>query len=377
MKLRSTLKDFFDNEKAGGIVLIVCTLVSMLLANLYFPYAVLWRSEVGGMELVHWINDGLMAVFFLLVGLELKREFLAGELSNVKKAVTPIFAAIGGVVTPAMLYFLLNRHSGDMSGVGIPMATDVVFALGVLSLLGNRVPISIKVFLTALAVIDDMCAILVIAVFYSQSIDLLNLSVSIGVMAVLIVMNRMQIKVIVIYLIGGVVMWYFMLHSGVHASITGVLLALVIPFERSADESPAQYLQGFLHKPVAFFILPLFALANTSIEVSLDTFSSLLTPISLGIIGGLLFGKPLGILLFSYLAVKFRLGSLPLALKWKHITGIGFLGGIGFTISIFMSVLAFDDVDVIAQSKFSVLIASFVAGSIGFIYLKKVLEPQE
>jgi NhaA family Na+:H+ antiporter len=377
MELRSTLKEFFDHEKAGGIILICCTVVSMILANLYQPYALLWHSQAAGMDLTHWINDGLMAVFFLLVGLELKREFLAGELSNVKKAVTPIFAAIGGVVTPAMLYLLLNSQSGDVRGVGIPMATDVVFALGVLSLLGNRVPISIKIFLTALAVIDDMCAILVIAVFYSQAIDLFNLSVSLAVMVALVVMNKMQVKALVTYIISGMVVWYFMLHSGVHASITGVLLALVIPFNKSADHSPAQYLQSFLHKPVAFFILPLFALANTSIEVSLETFSSLLTPISLGIIAGLLLGKPLGIYLFSFIAVKIGFGSLPLALKWKHIAGIGFLGGIGFTISIFMSVLAFDEVDLIAQSKFSVLIASFVAGSVGYIYLKRVLKTQD
>lgn len=372
MQLSSTLKDFFDNEKAGGIILIWCAIVSMILANLYHPYAFFWHAKVGGMDLTHWINDGLMAVFFLLVGLELKREFLAGELSNVRKAVTPIFAAIGGVIVPAILYVLLNSRSGDMRGVGIPMATDVVFALGVLSLLGDRVPVSIKVFLTALAVIDDMCAIMVIALFYSQTIDLFNISATLGILLLLVVMSR-RVKALAVYIIGGIIMWYFMFHSGVHASITGVLLALVIPFERSSDNRPAQYLQGLLHKPVAFFILPLFALANTGIQVSAESFSSLLTPISLGIIIGLLLGKPLGILLFTFVAVKVNLGSLPLSLKWKHITGIGFLGGIGFTISIFMSVLAFDDVELAAHSKFSVLIASFVAGIVGLTYLKLVL----
>lgn len=371
--LKSTLKDFFDQEKAGGIALMFCTVISLTLANLYQPYVSYWQLEVGGLTFVRWINDGLMTVFFLLVGLELKREFLVGELSNVKKAITPIFAAIGGVLLPAVLYLLVNMRSGDVKGVGIPMATDVVFALGVLSLLGKTVPISIKVFLTALAVIDDICAILVIALFYNAAIELPELTLCIAIMALLILLNRLHVKVLGIYVLAGLVMWYFVFHSGVHASITGVLLALVIPFTASSDASPARRLQWRLHKPVAFFVLPLFALANTSIDVSPATFSSLSDPISSGIMIGLLVGKPLGILLFTFFAVKLNLGSLPLALRWKHITGIGLLGGIGFTISLLMSTLAFDNDQTVAQSRFSVLIASFVAGLSGFVYLRKVL----
>lgn len=369
----STLKDFFDNDKAGGITLLGCTMISLLAANIFPSYGLFWHNEIAGMNIIHWINDGLMAIFFLLVGLELKREFLAGELSRFKKASTPIMAALGGVMVPAGVYLVINQYGGNTRGVGIPMATDVVFALGVLSLLGNRVPLSIKVFLTALAVIDDLCAILIIALLYSQSIVLLDLSLGLGVLLILIIINRLKIKGLTLYLIGGAVMWYFMLHSGIHASITGVILAMVVPFEKDADVSPAQHLQLKIHRTVTFVILPLFALANTSIMLSSTAFPSLLGPVSTGIVAGLLFGKPLGIVAFSLLAVKLKLGSLPLAMKWEHIVGIGLLGGVGFTISIFMSVLAFQDQVLVDQSKLSVMIASFMSGALGYLYLARVL----
>lgn len=369
----STLKDFFDNDKAGGITLLGCTVISLVAANVFPLYGLLWEAEIGGIDITHWINDGLMSIFFLLVGLELKREFLAGELSHLKKALTPVMAAVGGVMVPAGVYLAINQYGGDASGVGIPMATDVVFALGVLSLLGNRVPLSVKVFLTALAVIDDLCAILIIALLYSQSVAVLDLGLSVGLLLMLIALNRLQMKGLSLYFAGGVVMWYFMLHSGIHASITGVMLALVVPFHKDADASPAHRLQRKLYKPVTFIILPLFALANTSIQFSALSFESLVHPVSLGIVAGLLVGKPLGIAGFSFLAVKLGMGSLPLALQWKHIAGIGLMGGVGFTISIFMSVLAFEDPERIAQSKISVLLASFTSGIIGYWYLSRIL----
>lgn len=373
----STLKNFFDNDKAGGITLLSCTIISLAASNIFPSYGLFWVAEIGDMDITHWINDGLMAIFFLLVGLELKRELLAGELSHFKKALTPVMAAAGGVMVPAGIYLSINQYGGEVKGVGIPMATDVVFALGVLSLLGNRVPVSIKIFLTALAVIDDLCAILIIALLYSQSIAPFDLSLSLGALLLLIILNRLKIKGLALYLVGGAVMWYFMLHSGIPASITGVLLALVVPFEKDADKSPAQHLQLKLFKPVTFVILPLFALANTSILLSSVPFESLVHPVSFGIIAGLLIGKPLGIAGFSFIAVKLGMGSLPLALRWKHIAGIGLLGGVGFTISIFMSVLAFEDQGLISRSKFSVLIASFTSGIIGYLYLSRVLPSSE
>jgi NhaA family Na+:H+ antiporter len=301
---------------------------------------------------------------------------LVGELSNLKKAVTPVMAAIGGVAVPALVYHVVNiKAGGDPRGVGIPMATDIVFAFGVLSLLGDKVPLSVKVFLTALAVIDDFCAILLIAVFYSRSIHSDNLAIAGAIFIVLIVLSRLKVQSMTVYLVLGSVLWYFMLHSGIHASITGVLVAMVIPFAQSSNDSLSHRLQHFLHKPVTFVILPLFAMANTSISLSTGILNSLLHPISLGIILGLLIGKPLGIFGLSYLTVRVGLGSLPLALKWKHIFGVGILGGIGFTISIFISLLAFEEKDTIDLSKLSVLVASLISGILGYIYMAKILKP--
>jgi NhaA family Na+:H+ antiporter len=259
-----------------------------------------------------------MTIFFLLIGLELEREIYLGELSNIKDALLPIFAAAGGMLVPAGLYLLLNYGTAAHSGAGIPMATDIAFALGILSLLGNRVPLSLKIFLTALAVIDDLGAIMVIAIFYTDTIFWTNLGMAMGTLLFLFVLNRMKVKSLVPYLIGGVVMWYFMLNSGIHATITGVLLAFVIPFGNGDKKSTSYKLQHFLHKPVGFFILPLFALANTAIVISSNVGETLSQHYSLGIALGLIVGKPLGIYLFSFLAVSAGLCKLP-DMNWRTV----------------------------------------------------------
>jgi len=376
MKLTRLYKEFFDSEKAGGLILVFVTVFSLVLANSRWQteYINFWQFNLGGHSIVHWINDGLMALFFLLIGLELEREIYKGELSDIKSASLPIFGAIGGMIVPAGLFLLLNFGTDTQSGAGIPMATDIAFAIGILSLLGNRVPTSLKIFLTALAVMDDLGAIIVIAIFYTTSIQFVNLFIALGIFGILLILNRLNIYNLIPYLIGGVAMWYFMLHSGVHATITGVLLAFAIPFVKGEEKSPSYILQHFLHKPVAFFILPLFAIANTCISVSDGWQSSLEQTNSLGIIAGLVIGKPLGIWLFSFIGVGFGLCSLPTDLKWRNIIGAGFLAGIGFTMSIFIALLAFDNAEIVNNSKIAILIASFIAGTIGFIFLKLTLK---
>lgn len=368
--------EFFENEKSSGLVLIGCTLVSLILANSIFggQYHHIWLASIGGQSLEYWINDGLMTLFFLLIGLELEREIYLGELSNIKNALLPIFAALGGMLVPAAMYLLLNYGTLTQSGAGIPMATDIAFALGVLSLLGNKVPLSLKIFLTALAVIDDLGAILVIAAFYTKTIFWTNLLSALGILLVLFVLNRMKVKLLLPYLIGGFIMWCFMLNSGIHATITGVLLAFVIPFENGGKKSISYKLQHFLHKPVGFLILPLFALANTAIVLSSDFGAILSQDYSVGIFLGLVLGKPIGITLFSFLAVSFGLCKLPHDLNWKTLLGAGFLGGIGFTMSIFVTLLAFENQEIINNAKFVILLSSLTAGCFGFFFLKMILK---
>jgi NhaA family Na+:H+ antiporter len=315
-----------------------------------------------------------MTIFFLLIGLELEREIYEGELSNIKNAILPIIAALGGMMFPAAIFFMFNYGSITQDGTGIPTATDIAFALGILSLLGKRVPGSLKIFLTALAVIDDLGAIIIIAIFYSSSISWMNLLIAFGIYAILIVMNRMKNCNSIPYLIGGLFMWYFMLNSGVHPTITGVLLAFAIPFGKSKETSPSYKIQHILHKPVAFFILPLFAMANTGIVINQNWHADLLQVGSLGIIAGLVLGKPLGITLISYLGVKLKIAKLPEELKWSNIIGVGFLAGIGFTMSIFITLLAFDDLSLVNSSKIAILAGSIIAGIIGFAFLNKNLK---
>jgi NhaA family Na+:H+ antiporter len=376
MKKTKLFHDFFESEKAGGFILIICTIVSLLVANSVWSesYMHLWHSQIGNQSIEYWINDGLMTIFFLLIGLELEREVYVGELSNFKNALLPISAALGGMIVPAGLYLILNYGTVTQSGAGIPMATDIAFALGILSLLGNSVPVSLKVFLTALAVIDDLGAILIIAIFYTKDLIWSNLAIALGIFAFLLVLNRLKIRNLIPYLIGGIVMWYFMLNSGVHATITGVLLAFAIPFGNGDEKSSSFILQHFLHIPVAFIILPLFALANTAIILKSDWQFMLSHHYTIGIALGLLVGKPIGIWLFSYLSVKFKISELPTDLNWKSILGVSFLGGIGFTMSIFITLLAFSDGEHIDNSKIMILISSLIAGIIGLIFLKSTIK---
>ncbi|WP_392448385.1 Na+/H+ antiporter NhaA [Capnocytophaga canis] len=377
MKATKLFKEFFESEKAGGLILIACTVISLLIANSSFgeSYVQFFQTKTAGLSIEHWINDGLMAIFFLLIGLELEREIYKGELSNVKDALLPIFAAIGGMLIPAGIFLALNFGTETQAGAGIPMATDIAFALGILSLLGNRVPVSLKVFLTALAVIDDLGAIIIIAIFYTKELLWTNLLIALGIFAVLLVLNRLKVKSLIPYLLGGVAMWYFMLVSGVHATIAGVLLAFAIPFGDGGEESTSYKLQHYLHKPVAFVILPIFALANTAIFFEGDISEILTQNNSLGIALGLIVGKPLGIFLLSFLAVSFGLCKLPSDINWKSVLGVGFLAGIGFTMSIFITLLAFDnDIMVINNSKLVILLSSLMAGLIGFVSLKLILK---
>lgn len=376
MKLTRLFNEFFESERSGGILLICCTVLSLLLANSGFSssYFSLWEHDLAGHSTTHWINDGLMTIFFLLIGLELEREIYTGELSSIKNASLPVVAAIGGMIVPSAIFLLFNYGSPTRSGAGIPMATDIAFAIGILSLMGNRVPASLKVLLTALAVIDDLGAIIIIAIFYGSNISFLNLAVALGILGVLFLFNRLKVRNLIPYLAGGILMWYFMLHSGIHATITGVLLAFVIPFGEGKEKSTSYILQHVLHKPVAFIILPLFALANTCIAIDTNWYKGLMDQSSLGIIAGLCIGKPIGIILFSFLSVITGVCVLPDDLTWKHISGIGFLGGIGFTMSIFITMLAYSDPALITQSKIGILIASSVSGIAGYIWLNKILK---
>ena len=378
MEITNLFKKFFESEKSGGLTLIFCTLLSLILANSFLgnSYLNFWHFQFLKHSLEFWINDGLMTVFFLLIGLELERELYNGELSNIKNALLPLSGALGGMLLPAGLFLLLNYNTVTQSGFGIPMATDIAFAVGILSLLGNKVPTSLKIFLTALAVIDDIGAILVIAIFYTKSIIWLNLFVSLFIMGILFVLNRLKINNLMPYLIGGFFMWFFMLNSGVHATITGILLAFVIPFGKGSEKSISIVLQNFLHKPVAYFILPLFALANTAIIINSGWERALTEKYCLGIALGLMIGKPLGIWFFSYLSVKLKICQLPDDLNWKTIFGVGFLGAIGFTMSIFITLLAFTNGAHINNSKIIIILSSLIAGFIGFFTLKIFLKNQ-
>ncbi|MFZ0282852.1 MAG: Na+/H+ antiporter NhaA [Bacteroidales bacterium] len=378
MKLTKLYKEFFNSEKAGGLILVSVTILSLVMANSSWQstYAGFWRMEPGGHSMVHWINEGLMTIFFLLIGLELEREIYQGELSNFKNAAFPIFGAIGGMVIPAGIFLIFNSGTDAQSGTGIPTATDIAFAIGILSLLGNRVPASLKIFLTALAVIDDLGAIIIIAIFYTTTVSFIYVIITIVIFCLLLLLNRLKVYNLIFYLAGGVVMWYLMSRSGVHPTITGVLLAFAIPFRNGNEKSPSYVLQHLLHKPVAFLILPLFALANTGITIDKDLINGLGQNYSLGIMSGLIIGKPLGICLFSLIGVSLGFCTIPSDLKWSYIIGAGFLGGIGFTMSIFIGLLAFDIPEMINTSKIAIFIGSFIAGTIGLLVLRMTLKPQ-
>jgi NhaA family Na+:H+ antiporter len=378
MTLTATFLRFARSEQFAGILLIACTVLSLTLANspLAAQYLELWHIPAGPLTLEHWINDGLMAVFFLLIGLELERELYAGELSNPRNATLPLFAAVGGMAAPALLHFAFNAGGEAEAGFGIPMATDIAFALGILALLGARVPPALKVFVVAFAVIDDLGAILLIATVYTREIAWPYLWAALGIWVALVLLNRpLRVMSLVPYLAGGILLWLCLLKAGIHASIAGVMLAFAIPFtsREPGAASPSERLQHALHRPVAWLVLPLFALANTAVPIDPGALALLAGPNSIGIATGLVAGKPLGVLAASALAVAMRVSALPEGVRWPHIAGAGMLGGIGFTMSIFITNLAFpDSPGLVNSSKLAILLASVLAAGLGAAWLRSI-----
>ncbi|HTS44160.1 MAG TPA: Na+/H+ antiporter NhaA [Puia sp.] len=371
---------FFKSESVSGLIIIACTLISLGVANsgLRNFYLDFWNFPINlsffklhlNYSFQEWINNALMAVFFLMVGLEIERELYIGELSDFKNALLPIIAAAGGMLVPAMIHFSFNHGTMTQPGAGIPMATDIAFSLGALSLLGRKVPSSLKIFLTALAIIDDIGAVIVIAIFYNKEISAVYLAISLGIFVFMLVLNRLNVYKIEIYLIAGVLMWYFLLQSGVHATISGILIAFAIPFRKNDQINPSYKLQLALHKPVNYFIIPLFALANTGIQVGSNWQKEVYSRNNFGIVAGLFIGKPTGIYLFSRIAVALKWCRLPENCNWKILLATGILGGIGFTMSIFISNLAFDgNPHLIGSSKIAVLVGSLLSGIAGLFVL--------
>jgi Na+:H+ antiporter, NhaA family len=424
-------QDFAQKQSSGGILLIIATVVALMWANSPWAesYAGLWQTKltVGlgefsiSKDLTHWINDGLMAVFFLVVGLEIKREVLVGELSSTRSAVLPVAAALGGAVVPALIYVAINAGTEGAAGWGIPMATDIAFALGVLALLGERAPVGLKVFLTALAIVDDIVAVLVIAVFYTTEISWSALGLGGLFLAALIVANLIGVGRTLVYALLGIGLWLAFLLSGVHATIAGVLLAFTVPassfinpgaflersryvldrFEQAGEkgedvltneerqaalhalnhatyklEPPLHELEHALHPWVVFAIMPLFALANAGVPLGASIAETLTSPVTLGIVTGLVIGKQLGITLFAWLAVKSGVSELPTGISWRQVYGAGWLAGIGFTMSLFISDLAFSDSSLVGAAKLGILAASLLAGVAGWTILRRVSSPR-
>lgn len=368
--LINPIRDLDEHGKLAGLLLVMATVISLMLSNSDFSagYLKLWDTEIGfsflHKSIVHWVNDGLMPVFFLLVGIEIKREVISGELSHPRQAILPIAAALGGIMVPALVYFLFTFRQGEsMRGWAIPTATDIAFSLGILSLLGSRIPFTLKVFLTALAIIDDLGAILIIAVFYTTSLQLNMLFFAGIALMVMIVMNRFHVRFSLLYLIAGGLLWYFILKSGIHPTIAGVLAAMVIPV------SLAESLEHKLDRPVYYFILPLFALANTAIPISIDLAGNFTSTLSLGIIFGLFLGKPIGILLSTSLMIKWKFSDIPGGINWNHLIGMGCLAGIGFTMSLFIAGLSFTDHLLLNTSKLAIIIGSILSAAAGIIIL--------
>jgi len=428
-RILSPFQEFFQQEASSGILLIIATIIALVWANSPWAesYATLWHTNVTvsfgnfgiSKDLLHWINDGLMAVFFFVVGLEIKREVLVGELASPRKAVLPIVAAIGGMVIPAGFFLLLNPHEPGQIGWGIPMATDIAFALGILSLLGNRVPLSLKVFLTAVAIVDDLGAVFVIALFYTSKIVWVSLLIGGIILILLIIMNKLGVRNLIVYAILGIGLWAAFLKSGVHATIAGVLLAMTIPvrtrinteeflshagffldefrahgkasesvltnrdqraaiqaIEVAAEhaQTPLQRLEHILHPWVGYFIMPVFALANAGIIIKSDFLSAFAQSVTLGVMAGLIFGKQIGIFCASYLAVKLGWSDLPSGMTWTRLYGLAWLAGIGFTMSLFIAGLAFGTSDLLAMAKAGILVASLVSGTVGAVILSRAKE---
>lgn len=373
-------KTFLKSGSAGGVILLCCVIIALIIANSPFgdTFESFLHTELGfNTEAVHlryslrsWINDGLMAIFFLMVGLEIKRELVEGELSSPKQAALPILAAAGGVIVPASIYLLFNAGTPTGGGWGIPMATDIAFAIAIITMLGDKVPVSLKIFLAALAIVDDLMAILVIAIFYTSELHYAYLLYATLLFALLIVFNRMGLKKLYLYLVPGVFIWYFIHHSGIHATIAGVLVAATLPTTPDATESPLEKLEHMLVRPVNFLIMPIFALVNTNIPLHTEMFSGLFTPLGMGILLGLFLGKPIGITLISWISVKLGVSAMPGKATWAHMVGVGMLAGIGFTMSIFIALLSFAGQHLLLEeAKFSVLVASTLSGLCGSVFL--------
>jgi Na+:H+ antiporter, NhaA family len=368
------VKVLAEDGRLSGILLVAATVFSLLCSNLdgAAGYLKIWHTEIGppfiARSVVHWINDALMPVFFLLVGIEIKREMRSGELSDLRKAMLPVVAAVGGMIVPALIYFIFNAGNTEtVHGWAIPTATDIAFSLGVISLLGKRVPFAIRIFLLALAIIDDLGAILIIAVFYSSALHGTMLLAAAAVLIFLLVMNSLKFRHATIYILPGIFLWYFVLKSGIHPTIAGVLFAFAIP------SSLGHMLEERLMKVVYFLILPFFALANTAIPLSSDVVSNLVSPLSLGIILGMMIGKPTGIVLFTFVLVRSGAGAMLHRISWKQMTGTGLVAGIGFTMSIFIASLSFT-ADVLSDtSKLAILGGSLLSAIGGFLLLKSSL----
>ncbi|WP_462325430.1 Na+/H+ antiporter NhaA [Desulfoplanes sp.] len=388
-RTRKMVADFARLESAGGILLMVATIVALWLNNsrlafwyTYFlgiPVQVSIGQLILAKPLVLWINDGLMAVFFLLVGLEIKREILEGQLSSVSQVVFPSIGALGGMVVPALIYALFNLGDPDaLHGWAIPMATDIAFALGILTLFGKRVSIALKFFLLTLAIMDDIGAIIVIALFYSGALSVLSMSLALVAIAVLVAMNVFGVKKIRAYIIVGAILWIFVLKSGIHATLAGVVIAFAIPLRIRKDPgySPAAHLEHSLHPWATFLILPLFAFANAGVPLGGLTLDALLHPVPLGIMAGLFVGKQLGVFGFLYLAVKLRMVRMPEGLSWQEIYGVAILCGVGFTMSLFIGSLAFEmeGCQICASiNRIGILLGSLVSCIAGFLVLYRVL----
>jgi NhaA family Na+:H+ antiporter len=382
MLITNYFRKFLHSSQSSGIVLIVCVGLSLLIANssMGASFQQLLDQKIGteifqlNYSLSIWINDGLMAIFFLLVGLEIKREIIEGELSTFKSASLPIVAALGGMVVPAMIYYAFNHGTDYAKGWAIPMATDIAFSLAIISMLGKKVPLSLKIFLAALAIVDDLGAIVVIAIFYTDQIHWIYLGLSGLTVAILALLNFLNVKKIYLYLIPGIFLWYFMHHSGIHATIAGVLLAFTIPTNISTTEiSPLEKLEQKLHLPVNFIIMPLFALANTNIRFKEGMVDGLFSNFGYGIILGLILGKIIGINLFSWIFIKLKISSLPDKSSWSQMLGAGLLAGIGFTMSIFIALLSFrNHPEIQDEAKFAILVASVISGIAGYYLLKLV-----
>lgn len=381
--LISRIKSFFELEAAGGIVLALSALLAMMVANspLYDLYNAFIHApvvvQVGNFEIAkdahHWINDGLMAVFFFLVGLELKREALIGELSDVKQIVLPALCAVGGMAAPALVYTLLNQGDAEaMKGWAIPTATDIAFAIGVLSLLGNKVPNALKVFLVSIAIFDDLGAIIIIALFYTSELSMISLGVAAICLPFLFLLNRLNVTRLTPYLLIGLILWAAMLKSGVHATLAGVLLAFFIPLRSKKDpeHSPLEELEHDLHNTVAFGILPLFAFANAGISLAGTSTDELMHGVPLGIALGLFIGKQIGVMIPVFLVVKLGLAKLPTGTTFMQIYGVSLLCGIGFTMSLFISGLAFGGIPEDYDPRLGIILGSLISGIIGYLILR-------